>query len=82
MPDTPKVRLIARAKPQPDAEIVAMLEGLLERAKSGEITDLVVVYSTRDTLDHDFKISDSIFAMTGYMARVQRTIEDSEDDDE
>lgn len=81
MPDTPKVRVLPRAKREPDAEIVAMLEDLLERAKTGELVDLVVIYSTKDTLDHDYKINDGHFTMAGYMSRIQRDIESIGDDE-
>lgn len=81
MTETAKIRALARPKPEPDAEIIAVLEQALELARSGEMTDLVIVYGTAESYDYDYRINSDAFAIAGYMSRVTREIEDIDFDE-
>lgn len=75
-----KLRTITSAK-RADPGIVAMLEGLLARAKAGELIDLVAVWTTADEYDYDWITNSDRYGLAGYMTHVQNKIVEDPDGD-
>lgn len=66
---------LAPAKNVPQPNVVAMLEGILERARSGELTDVTVVGVTdkgRTLLA--CSIRDHCFTLAGALAHMQKHV--------
>lgn len=76
MTETTTIRMLARAKQEPDTGIIAALESALELARKGELTDLLMITGTNETFDYEYTINSDTFAVTGYTHRVLREIED------
>lgn len=74
MTEPTKIRRLAKAPKEPDTEIIAMLESALARARQGELVDCVIVCSSADGYERDYKINSDGFAITGFMLRVQHDI--------
>lgn len=77
---TEKIRTLNTARRAPDADIIKTLEDVLERARRGEIVDLVVIYTDSADYGHDYKINSDCYAVAGYMGKVRREIEDIDED--
>lgn len=71
MTEPTKIRTLAAMKRAPDADIVALLEAALERARKGELDDCLLIYSTAAEYDFDYKLNSDGFGIAGYMVRVQ-----------
>jgi hypothetical protein len=81
MTDTTKIRTLARAKREPDAAIIALLEEALELARKGEMVDCVIAYTTGEDYWSDYKINSDIYAVAGYLIAVQNDIVGSVSED-
>lgn len=77
---TEKIRTLNTAQRAPDATIIGMLEDTLERARKGDIVDLVLIYTDSKDYGFDYKVNSDCYAVAGYMGKVRREIEDIDEE--
>lgn len=66
---------LAPAKNAPQPNVVAMLEGILEQARAGQITDVTVVGITdKGRVLSACSIRDNCFTLVGGLALMQRHV--------